>query len=133
MCNFVHKERVVPRRKAGTGYKLFLGLPGLATPFQRTPGNDPIFYQADEDGWVRWKPYLFSKIPNSHAIDEAGFCIFPNKKEAIGFAKTVGKDLVGSKLRLSKVRYRKAVSRQTEKFFHLHKYNMLIVKEFKPI
>lgn len=110
MCNEIHANHTIPRRKSGKGYKLFVY---DSRTKEYRPFNGGLPYLTSEDGWIHWQ----KEIAFSHT-NGLGFCFFFSIKEARRALK-LWKIKVGDSAshRLKAIDYATALCRQEECYF----------------
>jgi len=135
MCNRIHEDSIVPKRKSGIGYKLFI-------PKNRNYPSSyysiiiNTHYKQDEDGWIRWDNSLFCEevLPTNVNL---GFCFFTSKKEAeksnLLWNNRPGRYIISDLgfTEVHKIQYKKAFAKHMEPGFISPSVKISLCKEFK--
>jgi hypothetical protein len=114
MCNNIHKEHTVPKRKSGKGWKLFSSRGSLVWGF---------YYRSRyADEWIHWDDYYRGD----------GFCFFFTKKEAERALREWNKITINKGNYIHRISYENALCRQKEdKFITGETFEIGLCKSFK--
>lgn len=124
MCNFAHRDSIVPKKRKGKAWKLFRR---TSSGGQLKPLVKGKVYTGAKDGWVQWKSR------NPYRDHRGGFCCFPTKKEALK-AQKMWLRRTGRGTILRQISYREAFARHIEwNFIPQQGLDVLLVKKFRLI